>query len=406
MKKELKFLEELETKLEKFNKKQKDEIILKYKDIIKSQRKEKKKIADIIKSFGSVDEIVEKESLLLKKSCFLYKTKYKIIDFIKKLYNKIKNIEFKKSIKSKIKKKKTKTKTKNKVKNHKIIDIILNYYKKIKLSITNKLKTFRKKDSLKNNIEETVNDVKSELSDVLDIYSNKNIFESKKTRIIRIIYQTFGTILLTILIFIWLWANTIFIASLFTFLDGVKIYGINLVLLGITLITLWLVIIVNKLIFKKRISNKWSLITLLSFVFIISVGIALAYRQYTQIEFVSDVSEKYSMTRNYQSYYLYDSKPTRISFNSLYKTNYVINYDNKLINKYSVEVKYYECYYNFYSTRNANNLYISLKLDYKNKISVYIDDLKDNKIYDSDELARYTVVITMNEKDKDRIIIE
>lgn len=384
MKKEQKFLNELEKGLKNINKKKRDEIISKYKNLIESQLAEKRRIVDIIKSFGKIDELIENELRLLKEDNLFIKIKY---NFIRKWDDLITNKKDKRS----------------KSKKNKNIQTIHCYFSKVKSFIYNK---FKKRDTLKNNIKEVVSETKEEISEVVEAYTEKNIFESKKTRIKRIILQTLGLILIAILLFTWLWVNTVFVASLFTILDGIKFYGINIALLGISLINLWLVIIVNKLVFKKHISNKWSLITLLSFILLVSIGIALAYRQYTRIIFVNDVGEKYSMTRNYKTYYLPEEKNVHITFNSNYKTKYIINYDNKLVDKYGVEVKYYECYYDFYSVRSSNDLYISLKLDYRDRISVYIDDLKENKIYDEDELSRYTVVITVNEKDKDRIIID
>ena len=66
----------------------------------------------------------------------------------------------------------------------------------------------------------------------------KNIFEKRSTRIKRIVYKTLGVILTIILLFIWLWLVIIFMASIFALLDGIKIYGINIALLGIVLIVL------------------------------------------------------------------------------------------------------------------------------------------------------------------------
>jgi len=108
-------------------------------------------------------------------------------------------------------------------------------------------------------------------------------------------------------------------------------------------------------------------------------------------------SEKYNIPDNNKKLY--------VSFNSNYKTSYIVEYDNKLIDKIRVEVKYYECYYDFYAKKSTNNVYISLKLDNRDRLSTYIEGLKDNKIYDPDELSRYVVKIYMNENDKERVII-
>ena len=52
-----------------------------------------------------------------------------------------------------------------------------------------------------------------------------------------------------------------------------------------------------------------------------------------------------------------------------------------------------------------NNVYISLKIDDRDRISSYISDFKEGKIYSTDELSRYTIKITINENDKDRLEI-
>ena len=111
------------------------------------------------------------------------------------------------------------------------------------------------------------------------------------------------------------------------------------------------------------------------------------------------------MTRSYESYYLRSDKDTIITFNSNYNTSYIMNYDDSLDGKFYVEVKYYECYYDFYAKRTSDELYISLRLDPRDRMSVYIDDLRDNKIYDEQELSRYIVKITASHKDAERIII-
>ena len=44
--------------------------------------------------------------------------------------------------------------------------------------------------------------------------------------------------------------------------------------------------------------------------------------------------------------------------------------------------------------------------DYRDKLSVYIENLRDNKVYDSDELSRYTVKIIGNKKDLEEKITQ
>ena len=113
------------------------------------------------------------------------------------------------------------------------------------------------------------------------------------------------------------------------------------------------------------------------------------------------------MTNKFNTYE-FSSDPDKkyvITFNSNYNTQYVIDYDDTLNNKFKLEVKYYECYYDYFIKESSNNIYISLKLDNRDRLSVYIDDLKEGKVFDNDELSRYSVKITVNPKDVDRLVI-
>ena len=74
MKKEKKFLEELDKKLVGIGNKEKQSILLKYQEMIKSRKDNKERIKDIIKSIGSVDEVAKKEIEEYKKNnSFKYK---------------------------------------------------------------------------------------------------------------------------------------------------------------------------------------------------------------------------------------------------------------------------------------------------------------------------------------------
>jgi hypothetical protein len=84
----------------------------------------------------------------------------------------------------------------------------------------------------------------------------------------------------------------------------------------------------------------------------------------------------------------------------------MIKYDDNLDGKFKLEVKYYENYYDYNIKKSSNNLYVSLSVDPRDRISSYIDDFKENKIYNKNELSRYTVKITISEKDYQRLVIK
>lgn len=386
MKKDQKFLNQLEEKLTKVNKKTRKQIIEKYKNIIAEEKAKGRRITDIIKSFGKIDDIVSIETTNTKKHPFK--------DLIYKLDN-IKLFE-----KENKKEKKKKTKKESKKSSTKIIDKIKSFFNK-----------FKKKKTFKEEVVEEIKIVKEEidesLEEVIEIVPEKKLFESKSKRFRRIIFRMFGVLILMVLLFILLIVATLFVSSLFAILDGIKFYGITVSLFGLMLLNIWILIITNKIVFNKKINGKVFFVFVILIIFIIATGIAMTMNKLATIKTVKDVSDKYTMTRNYESISLPTDteKKYYISFNSNYKTKYVIEYDKKLKDKITVEVKYYESYYDFYSKKTSNSLYISLAKDNRDRLSVYIDDLKEDKIYDSNELSRYTVTIKMNKKDADRVII-
>ena len=403
MKKEKKFLNDLENKLSGISKKDRDKIIEKYRNIIHEEKSNNRRIVDILKELGSTDLVAEKEIQSLKSNGKIKIFFNNVKEFITKDIQFTKKEKKEKPKKEKIKKEKTKKEKKNKVRKEKVKRE--NIFKVLKSKFNFKKKD---KDTLKENINETKEEVKEELPNIVESITEKKIFESKGKRIRRIIFRTLGTLLIICLLFIWLWVTVLLMSSMFAILDGIKYYGFNIALFGIDLLLLIIVILVNKLIIGKKISIKWTLISVILTLIIIACGISLFMKQISKIDIVKDVSDKYTMTRKYEKISLPSNldKITRISFNSHYDTKYTIEYDNTLDNKITIETKYYESYYDYYMKKNVNDIYVSLSLDYRDRLSVYLENLKENKIYDKNELSRYTVKITMNERDKDRVIIE
>lgn len=387
MKKEKKYLNELENKLNNISKKKRESIVNKYREKIQEEKSKNKKIVEILKELGTPSEVVEKELNNLKSN-----NKFKLI--INKVKNFItKDIQFPSKDKNKkVKKEKVK---KEKIKKDK---------SKIKINIFKK----KKKDSIKDNIIEIKEEIQNELPNVIESVTETKIFESKKSKTKRIVLKSLGILFIMILLFIWLWLTVILMASMFAILDGIKFYGINITIFGIDILLLLMIILVNKKILNKKINSKLTFISLILLLIIIAFGITLSIKQISKVETVKDVSDKYTMTRKYEKINLSSNleKITYISFNANYDTKYIIEYDNTLDNKLTIETKYYESYYDYYMKQNSNDVYVSLSVDYRDRLSVYLENLKDKKIYDKNELSRYIVKITMNERDKDRVVIE
>lgn len=387
MKKEKKYLNELENKLNNISKKKRESIVNRYREKIQEEKSKNKKIVEILKELGTPSEVAEKELNNLKSN-----NKFKlIIDKVKNFITK--DIQFPSKDKNKkVKKEKVK---KEKIKKDK---------SKIKINIFKK----KKKDSIKDNIIEVKEEMQNELPNIIESVTETKIFESKKSKTKRIVLKSLGILFIMILLFIWLWLTVILMASMFAILDGIKFYGINITIFGIDILLLLMIILVNKKILNKKINSKLTFISLIVLLIIIAFGITLSIKQISKVETVKDVSDKYTMTRKYEKINLSSNleKITYISFNANYDTKYIIEYDNTLDNKLTIETKYYESYYDYYIKQNSNDVYVSLSVDYRDRLSVYLENLKDKKIYDKNELSRYIVKITMNERDKDRVVIE
>lgn len=387
MKKEKKYLNELENKLNNISKKKRESIVNNYREKIQEEKSKNKKIVEILKELGTPSEVAEKELNNLKSN-----NKFKlIIDKVKNFITK--DIQFPSKDKNKkVKKEKVK---KEKIKKDK---------SKIKINIFKK----KKKDSIKDNIIEVKEEIQNELPNIIESVTETKIFESKKSKTKRIVLKSLGILFIMILLFIWLWLTVILMASMFAILDGIKFYGINITIFGIDILLLLMIILVNKKILNKKINSKLTFISLIVLLIIIAFGITLSIKQISKVETVKDVSDKYTMTRKYEKINLSSNleKITYISFNANYDTKYIIEYDNTLDNKLTIETKYYESYYDYYMKQNSNDVYVSLSVDYRDRLSVYLENLKDKKIYDKNELSRYIVKITMNERDKDRVVIE
>ena len=414
MKKDKKFLLDLENELKGISKKKRDAIVLKYRNLIDEELSKKGKIREILKNIGTPASVAEKELAELKGN------KINIKEILLNIVNSMKNIFVKigtsiknfcikfykgitKDIQFKSKKDKKKTvKKKEKVqkkKDNKFKDKFLNIFKK------KKPKTIV--EEVVEDVEETFEDVVEEVNDVAELVTSKPIFMSKEQRRKNLIVKILGLTLVTIMILIWLWIDILLVASLFAFLDGVKLLGVSVTLFGLSVLVLWIIVMLNKIIFKRKNHFRVNLIITLSSVFVIAVGIGLTLYQLSKIEEVSDVTQKYTMSTKVETYNLPSNEDkVYIEFNTNYDTQYMVKYDDKLNGKFKIEVKYFENYYDYHIKKTSNNIYVSLSKDTRDRISSYINDFKENKIYKEEELQRYVVKISINEKDYQRLVIK
>ena len=430
MKKDKKFLLELDKNLEGISSKKRKEIISKYENIIKEELEKKRKITSILKDFGKPADVALKEKELLKNNSSF---KDKLVSFYYKISKPIEIKKKDKVKKEKVKKEKVKKekvvkakKEKNTKTSNKFLELkdklvkffknlgkkISNLFSKLKLSIK-KIKFKRKVKKVKDKVADTVNDVKEEIVDKVEeikeevIENSPIIIEMRESRSKRVVKNIVGTLILTVLLLLWLVVCSLLMSTVVAYLDGIKFYGTTIAFGGLALLIFWLIILVNRILFNKKVNWIVNLIMICVPVLITACGVALTIKYFSDIQFVEDVSEKYSMVTKTETHKLPSdtSKNMYISFNANYDTKYVIEYDHRLKDKVKIEVKYYEVYYDYYTKKSSNNIYVSLKLDDRDRLSVYLDDLKEGKVYDNDELSRYQVKIYVNKNDYRRLVI-
>lgn len=209
-------------------------------------------------------------------------------------------------------------------------------------------------------------------------------------------------------VFLFLLASYIaifFMVSVLAVMDGVKVYGITIVLFSILSINFIFIDIVN----KKRLGIQYNIrkyyMIIVFLIIMIASGVAYTTYSYFKIDFVNVPNEKYNLTYKELTYRLVKGQKTDIYFNSWYKVSYSLNYDEELKNKVRIVVKYNESFYDLNSQNDEGDIYISLVNDKRDMISMYINNLKDNKIYNEKELSRYLIKIYVNEDDYKRLVI-
>ena len=461
MKKDKRFLNSLEKELAVLKEKDRVLILDKYRNIIDEGLSSKKKITAILKEIGPVKEVALKEieAVQSNQKDNVFKRFFNFIskDLTVKDENSIKETEEKKKLREQEREEKRKLREEKRLEREKLREEKAKERAKIKAEKEKEKEKFKtadqkekeelrkareeknrflkeekkklreqereekrklreekkeerklKRDNLIKETTEKVEEVFEEtIPDAVEEITETHVFESKEARRKRIIFATLGTVLTILLIIFWLWVTVLVIACAFAYLDGVKFIGLIIAAFALDFLLLWIVVMVNRTIFHKKNNVVLNLIIVFVCVALVALGIVLFFRKLNSIESVEDVSDKYSMTTKYDTYMLPSDTNKKLSFvfNANYKTQYIVDYDENMLGKVKVEVKYYEAYYDYFIKKSSNIVYISLKIDERDRLSTYISDIKDGVIYDGDEMSRYIVKITMAKEDRERIEI-
>lgn len=363
------FLQLLESKLSILNEQEKTKILANYEKMIDKRVKNGEKESAVIKSFGKIDELANKiiDSLKNNNSKKVLNTlknlRSKTGLFFKNSFNNIKNKLTKKSKKEEKSQTVEIVKTPEKVENPIVIESTKS--EPIEIEIKEEVKKIELKLSLK--------------------------------------YKIYGLLLSFSLVFFII----LFLIASIGVLDGTVFLGIDLT---IATFLFFIYIAINlwyKKVFSKSINYKKIFYMIIINLILCGLSIGFTVFTYYRYEEVDDVSNYYVMAKEIKNFDLPVDETIKyyLDFNSNYKSKYRISYDDTLDNDIKVEVNYYRNYYKLNYKVYRNSLYVSFHKSFRNSLSTFLEGIRDRKIYNKNELQRYTITIYMNSKDKDRIII-
>lgn len=252
----------------------------------------------------------------------------------------------------------------------------------------------------------------------------KDETKAKEVKIIQRTGPTVGSVFLLILkiwviIFILLplfcidiFSSLGLILSIFYWIKGINLLGLTLLMLGISLLFIWFTIIIFNLTFSK---GKTTIIPFFVGLIITVFGALFFIDMVTNIEYINEAPsyKKETITKNFTSdnpYYINSTLNGNITkkIDNTMKDNELIlkityHKDDVIIDIYNESEYIFSddtCTYNNTCEKNYN--YISLNYDYsnnyeKNRYNEFIDNLKENKIYNYSKLNEANIAIIANE---------
>lgn len=252
----------------------------------------------------------------------------------------------------------------------------------------------------------------------------KDETKAKEVKIIQRTGPTVGSVFLLILkiwviIFILLplfcidiFSSLGLILSIFYWIKGINLLGLTLLMLGISLLFIWFTIIIFNLTFSK---GKTTIIPFFVGLIITVFGALFFIDMVTNIEYINEAPsyKKEIITKNFTSdnpYYINSTLNGNITkkIDNTMKDNELIlkityHKDDVIIDIYNESEYVFSddtCTYNNTCEKNYN--YISLNYDYsnnyeKNRYNEFIDNLKENKIYNYSKLNEANIAIIANE---------
>lgn len=196
------------------------------------------------------------------------------------------------------------------------------------------------------------------------------------------------------------------IMSIFFYLDGFKVKSIPILSLGLFLFSIILYLTLRNKNKNKEKSIYYSFLIYILPLLLVCLGSVGVYREMGKYEYISNIDSIYTMKLDEFKYQIPEDSKFKIAFNTNYNTQYNIKYNEKLKNSVVIEITYYKDYYTINQSHDKNIAYISLESNLRRKVSLFLNNVKENRIINSNEFERYEVKIYVSKENEKRLVIE
>lgn len=263
------------------------------------------------------------------------------------------------------------------------------------------------KEKRKEKIEKLKNTLNNLKSKIFKKYKKENKKNKRKKAVKKIKKEirknsVLKNALLYLLVIMFFLNNVLLFVTLITFIDGIRIIGPVITLFCISLIILLLIINNDDYYHFKDLNKSIKLSIVIIVLLAFSFGVSYSVYEFYNMDYDNKIDTKYTMVKTTNKIKVENSiKKYNIYLNSFYKTNYEILIDDKLGREIKIDVKYYECLNDFNYKVSKDSLYLSMFENKRDIISFYLNNLRENKIYNYKELVRYEIIISMSSEIKE-----
>ena len=273
----------------------------------------------------------------------------------------------------------------------KVFGKILVFLKFLYLKILNFTKLFTKRKNISN----IRNKIKKEKQHTVN---NANLKKKNNAY-----FKSFIIILYIFLILLLFLLGIFFFINIVAILDGVRIFGLISTTCLVILFIMLVLFILNGVLHNIKIDFQKFHVHFVVLIILLGCSVGYSMYEFYKLSEIDDFSDVYVMSGETNLFDLLEDDTLDIQFNSRYGNKYKIKYDDSLTGQVKIVTNYYRNYYDYVIKKNRGDVYISFHANNRNVISTLIEGLRDDKIYNLDELKRYDITIYINEIDKDRI---